>query len=390
MESHEARNAIAELIHNDGDLERITELLGEYPNAKPLLNLSWMEYAGEQGRGDLVRYLYENGSSFEESIESGGALAGIVNAGDVEMVSWMLEQGADPNVSGDPITWAVSNGRLDIVKLLVKHGVDINTVFGLPPRTPLSQAILFQRHDIADYLRSLDAKMPPGQEQKEHATPSSAKLNELTEAEMRDEIVESMTYRVDGKLSSRKLDEIVAGKRRIAVHQVLGNSRVIFTVGLSFTPMRVPKGMEDYQHAELAMILPNDWPDFPDPKSHEAWPWRWLRTMAHHPGEHDTWLGAPSSTFANGDPAEPLADSVNFCGFFLRYDMAFDSFESDDGRTIQFMTVMPIYREELELAKRADGDMELMRRFAEHNLSATLDCHRPNVATDQSLPKGNA
>lgn len=376
MEPQEARSAISELIRENGELERIVKLLKENPKAKPMLGESWIELAGDYGRSDLVRYLHETGSSFEESAESGGALAGIVHAGDVETVRWMLSQGADPNISSDPIMWAVSDGRLDILKLLVEHGADINVNFGLPPRTPLSQSILFQRHDITAYLRSLGAKMPPGEETEESA-PSP--VEKMSEAEMQGEIVESMTFRLDGESSEQKLEEIVPGRRRISVHQVVGSTRVIFTVGLSFQPMRVPTGSEAFRHAELVMLLPDDWPESPDPSKLEAWPWRWLRTIAHYPGENDTWLGGPRSTFANSDPPEPIEEGLKFCGFFLCYDMAFDSFVSDDGRTIRFVTVMPIYREELDLAKQPGGDIELMRRFAEYNLSATLDCKRINV-----------
>ena len=249
MEPHEARSAISILIREGGDFEKIVELLNENPDARPLLGESWIEFAGNAGRSDLVRHLYETGSSFEQSNESGGALAGIVHAGDEDAVRWMLAKGADPNVSSDPIMWAVSDGRLDILKLLVEHGADINVVFGLPPRTPLSQSIMFHRNDITEYLRSIGAKMPPGEE----SAPSPAAT--MSEAKKQEEILESMTYRLDGESSKQKLEEIIPGKRRISIHQVIGNSRVIFTVGLSFEPMVVPQGMEDFRHAELVMVL---------------------------------------------------------------------------------------------------------------------------------------
>ncbi|MDZ7615960.1 MAG: suppressor of fused domain protein [Patescibacteria group bacterium] len=141
-----------------------------------------------------------------------------------------------------------------------------------------------------------------------------------------------------------------------------------------------PEGQEEYQYAELMMYLPADWPIQPKVDSPQLWPWRWLRTMAHYPHEQNTWLGGPLTTFANGEPPEPLESGCDFTAFLLAYELNFPSFESLDGRLIKIITAMPIYTEELRLAQQEDGFTKLLLRLQEEGITPTLKPNRPNVA----------
>ena len=68
----------------------------------------------------------------------------------------MVSRGADVNIPDDdlhrtPLYVAALNGHLDISKLLVDHGADVNIV-STSGRTPLTVAALYRRYDVCKYL----------------------------------------------------------------------------------------------------------------------------------------------------------------------------------------------------------------------------------------------
>ena len=93
-----------------------------------------------------------------------GAVVGAADSGHLEVTRWMLDQGALLNhiVSGKTrcfaLTGAVVGGYINVVKLLVERGADVNATGGRT--TPLGYAVGFNQPEIADYLRSVGAKLP--------------------------------------------------------------------------------------------------------------------------------------------------------------------------------------------------------------------------------------
>jgi hypothetical protein len=342
----------------------------------PVNGTNWLYAAASEGALDLVHYLVDRGVPLNGADGSGNCpLSEMADRRDHETAKWMIEKGADPNISRMPMISAVSAGSLEIVKLFIEHGAEYNFVFGEPPRTPLSQAIDFGHEDVAAYLKSLGAIGVP----ESAAAPDESWMSE---EEQHEEIIEYFTHHMGKKPKRLGVQEIVPGKVGISVWTIVGKANtVIFTSGMSTRPQHVPEGQEEYRYAELVMHLPKEWPTKPKLDSPQSWPWRWLRIMAHWPHEEETWLAGPFATFANGDPPEPLEAGCPFTAFLLSYDRSFPEFESEDGRLIKMITATPIYTEELRLAQEENGFVKLLLRFDEKKIGAELRMGRSNAGT---------
>jgi ankyrin repeat protein len=86
-------------------------------------------------------------------------------------VRWLIDQGANVNVAGmvngfTPLFAACENNDLDVAKLLVEAGANIETR-SRDGRTPLQHALHHNRTYVADYLhqvaqqRAAQAGAPP-------------------------------------------------------------------------------------------------------------------------------------------------------------------------------------------------------------------------------------
>jgi ankyrin repeat protein len=62
----------------------------------------------------------------------------------VDVAQWLLSIGVDANAQEDdhrtPLHFAVANGRLELVQILLGHGADVNAAAGRDNRTPLHKA----------------------------------------------------------------------------------------------------------------------------------------------------------------------------------------------------------------------------------------------------------
>lgn len=183
--------------------------------------------------------------------------------------------------------------------------------------------------------------------------------------------------------------EIVSDLVHIDVHLVPAAAdrpfHTLVTSGMSDRPMAVPPDLigEVPEHVEVMILLPESWPTDEESWQDERhyWPIRTLKILARLPHEYDTWLGAWHS-MPNGDPAEPYADDTNFCGVMiappLRFAPEFGSVQTDDGREIHLLAVLPLLPDELA-AKVERGSDVLLDGFDEHGVSELFDPHRGSV-----------
>ena len=191
--------------------------------------------------------------------------------------------------------------------------------------------------------------------------------------------------------------ELVSDKVHLDVYVVPPSADFPFytlvTSGMSDRPMTVPPGApadEAPPYAELCILLPSTWgipadaadiaTAFEDEKVY--WPIRWLKMLARLPHEYGTWLGF-GHTVPNGEDAEPFADDTELgCMLVLTALSLPEEFQTlvvSPEKTVQFYTLYPIYREEMEL-KMAQGVDALIDRFEVYDTGDVLDLTRPNTA----------
>lgn len=168
------------------------------------------------------------------------------------------------------------------------------------------------------------------------------------------------------------------------------NFHTFITNGMSFLPMNVPEGQEDWRYAELMICLPPDWPvgeeEFKNERNY--WPIRVLKMLARFPHKYRTWLSW-GHTIPNGDPAEPFADNTKLCCSLLlppiQVHSDFLSLRVNDEITVKFFCVVPIYREEMEY-KLKYGVEGLMDKFDNHKINELIDINRKNVCKRSIWP----
>lgn len=157
----------------------------------------------------------------------------------------------------------------------------------------------------------------------------------------------------------------------------------LVTSGVSERPMNGP-----IEYVELLVLLPADrkldFADFSDERNY--WPVRWLKKVGILPHDQDTWLG-PGHTIPNGDPPIPLAPNTKLCCIQLEPPMSvprsFWSVEVDRHRVVSFLTLVPIYPEELEFKIRYGSDA-LLERFDSYGVTDVVNLERPNVCVNES------
>ena len=158
------------------------------------------------------------------------------------------------------------------------------------------------------------------------------------------------------------------------------NFYTLVTSGMSDRPMNSPfRGLE---YAELLICLPAHWEL--NEKSvfveRNYWPIRQLKYLARIPHEFDTWIWA-SHTIPNGDPPVRFADNTKMSCSLLSYPRMFGegvgTLSVREGKEINFLSLIPIYEEEMEF-KLEQGPDALHARFDEHRVCELLDINRPN------------
>jgi hypothetical protein len=185
-----------------------------------------------------------------------------------------------------------------------------------------------------------------------------------------------------GKIG-RVFSDTEADDLRIDIYHVAPvesrNYHTLVTAGMSRRAMQVPAEMDAPQHLELMMTLPVSWK-----VGNEAQRWHWpilqLQYLARYPHDYRTWLGW-GHAIPNGEPPRPFADNTQLCGATLVPSLlvprAFYELVTSD-RQIAFFSVVPLYREELELRER-EGMETLFTQLLEHDINDVVNPRRRNV-----------
>jgi hypothetical protein len=187
--------------------------------------------------------------------------------------------------------------------------------------------------------------------------------------------------------------EIVSDKVHIDVFWIKPTEKFPFntfiTSGMSDMPMNVPDGYEMYQHAELCILLPEDWEineeAFNDENNY--WPVRWLKLIARLPHDYNNWVGY-GHTIPNGENAEPLSEQTKLgCLMLLScytFGEQFEQLHINPEKSINFYSLVPIYKEEMEF-KLKKGTNELLKKFDKNGISDIIDLNRKNTCLKKGL-----
>jgi hypothetical protein len=181
--------------------------------------------------------------------------------------------------------------------------------------------------------------------------------------------------------------ELISDKVHLDVIIVPPSSKynwyTLITSGMGDIPMQ---GADpDDRYTELVLCLPPNWKvsesAFKD--QHNYWPVEWLKRVARLPHEYQTWVG-PGHTIPNGDPPEPFDDSTSMCCWMLAappwFPDEFQQLQVSPQRTIKFLTMLPLYAEEVDY-KLQYGSDKLADRLDLLRLTDLMDFERTNVCS---------
>lgn len=159
--------------------------------------------------------------------------------------------------------------------------------------------------------------------------------------------------------------------------------RTLVTCGMSDRPMNVPPGSNAPRYIELIVTLPRHWP-FDEKARADArwnWPFTQLSAIAQLPREANRWIGW-GETIPNGEPPQPLGPKTKLCGAVIVPSLLVpqDFYElSIAAHSIAFFSVLPLYKEELEL-KQSQGVNQLFETLLDAGIKDFIDPKRRNVA----------
>lgn len=215
----------------------------------------------------------------------------------------------------------------------------------------------------------------------------------------------------DGEHASESMEEICAhiesifGESEIVMHEIVSDELhidvfpippsegwpcwTLYTTGMSEIAMSVPREEGDdedevrgMQYAEMMIQLPPDWPVLDEDagnKEEHYWPIRWLKRAARLPNEEDSWLGV-GHTVQFSEPEEEI-ESGGFAGMLIMPPMGPEGcgqIEMSDGRVVNVLMILPLYRDELDFAVE-EGVEALLEKFEAAELSPVVEVGRKSV-----------
>lgn len=155
---------------------------------------------------------------------------------------------------------------------------------------------------------------------------------------------------------------------------------VIMTASLSEYKMPVLDKWVGREFNEIYFCLPAYW-DFENYSNPNAsWVYTWLYKLERFVRDKNTWFG-PGHTIPTGNPEVPISDLMKQ-EYFIFLDPILLQKElapvSIQGKTIQFLSIVPIFGDELDF-KMGKGTQKFVRRFIQRNQDEKLDDYRSSV-----------
>lgn len=189
------------------------------------------------------------------------------------------------------------------------------------------------------------------------------------------------------------MHEIMSDELHIDVFPIPPSERwpcwTLHTTGMSERAMDVPPEMADddedtsaMQFAEMMIQLPPDWPVLEEDREKAAktyWPIEWLKRAARLPNDMETWLGM-GHTVQFSEPEEEI-DSGGFAGMLIMPPLGPEGareIELSDGRVVNVLMILPLYRDELDFAVE-EGVEALLEKMEEADFSPVVEVGRKSL-----------
>lgn len=349
---------------------------------------TWLHKAALFSSVEMLGFMLGYGININSEAENSTKetpLALAISSGRIDIIKELLRLGADPNFHADysrqtlrAVTTKRGNG-LEILKVLVDKGADIHREFinesTGEPINALSLAKDWGKKEIEEYLIANGCKMP-----------TIKNIQASFRSHNEDGDVLEFFEKEFGPVSKKCLVEIVPTDPPITICFVGSDESrpfiTLFTIGMSRQSMKVPKGGDkEYQFSELFIQLPKNW-DYENLEDSESvWPIDWLLWLAKFPHKFRTWLGGPVAIIAKEDPPAPIAPSLNFTSMLAIAEKKVVCSKKkilQARKIIQLYRLFPLYSEERDLEIQ-QGIPALMVAFDRANISFIFDRNRRNV-----------
>jgi len=155
---------------------------------------------------------------------------------------------------------------------------------------------------------------------------------------------------------------------------------ILMTNGLSDYTMPVSEKWKGREHTELFFCLPTYWDTEDSESPNFSWTYDWIFRLEQFVRERQTWFG-PGHTIDCGNPPaaiSPLMKEEHL--IFLDPIFAVEEMKplQTDGKTIHFLSIVPIFGDELDY-KMGKGTQKFVKKFIAKKNDERLDDYRVSI-----------
>ena len=146
------------------EMEKLLNKGADINYVDKVTKLSALSYASYSNNIKVVDFLVKNGANIEgDSKYPNNPIYFATLNNNVDIVELLINNGVDPNYAwedrgGTLLTQAVQMGKLEVVKVLLRYGANVNYC-GNGKHSPLFRSIIYGRNDMMEYLLNKGAML---------------------------------------------------------------------------------------------------------------------------------------------------------------------------------------------------------------------------------------